>query len=137
MELETRERLKALKYEYIHALDLSDTDRFVSLFTEDAVFEASSYGTVKGHDGIREFINYRANDNRAYHHMATNPWLTVDDDTATGRWYYIVIKVDDNGAAEWGQGSYEDKYRRIEGEWKIASLIAERNYTVELPASFE
>lgn len=137
MDLEAREALKELKYRYIHALDQPNEDRFVSLFTENASFEASSYGTVEGHSGIREFIEYRASDDRAYHHMATNPVLSVDGDEATGRWYYIVIKVDADGAAEWGQGTYEDEYRRVDGEWKIASLSAARNYTVEVPAGFD
>lgn len=137
MDLRTREALKELKYEYIHALDQPDEDAFVDLFTEDAVFEASSYGTVEGHDGIREFVEYRADDDRMYHHMATNPVLSVDDDTASGRWYYIVIKVAESGTAEWGQGIYEDEYRAVDDEWKITSLTARRNYTIEVPAQFE
>lgn len=131
MDLEAREAIKELKYEYIDALDAPDPDRFVGLFTEDATFEAGSYGTVTGRDGVREFVDYRAADDRAYYHMATNPRIDVDGDEASAHWYYLVLKVADDGPTEWGQGTYEDEYRRVDGEWRIASLVARRNYTVE------
>lgn len=135
MDFETHEQLKQLKYEYIHALDQANKERFISVFTTDAVFAASSYGEVKGHDGLREFIEYRSNDKREYYHMATNPSLSVDGDTANGKWYYIIMKIAEDGTAEWGQGRYEDTYRKVGGEWKIQSLRAERNYTIEVPPS--
>jgi ketosteroid isomerase-like protein len=132
MDLEAREGIRELKYEYIHALDEPNVERFVELFTGDATFTAGTYGTVTGRDGIREFIEYRADDERAYHHMATNPVIEVDGDVATGRWYYIVIKVAEDGPAEWGQGTYQDAYRRVDGDWMIVELEARRNYTLKM-----
>lgn len=41
---------------YKHAIETGDTEAFLSLFTADAVYEDSVYGTFTGHDEIKRMF---------------------------------------------------------------------------------
>lgn len=122
-----------LKYAYCHHLDHGNVEAFMDLFTDDARFEVPNYGSGRGREAIRNFVTHvRDNDLPLLVHMATNPVIEIDGDEATGLWYYIVLIDDGDSDRSWGQGRWEDKYRRVDGTWKIESLHAARQYTASL-----
>ncbi|QLG60287.1 nuclear transport factor 2 family protein [Halorarum salinum] len=130
----TIEDIKRLKFKYCFHLDSTNTSEFVDLFTEDAKFDVPNYGSGEGKGAIREFITeIKSRDLELMAHMASNPLIEIDDNEATGKWYYIVIIEDDEGNVSWGQGRWEDTYRRVDDDWKISSLIAIRQFTREIP----
>jgi hypothetical protein len=51
--------------------------------------------------------------------------LHVDAGTGTGEWYLVVYYEKPDGAAGWVFGTYEDEYRRVDGEWKFATVLNE------------
>lgn len=126
----TLQRIKRLKYEYCRHLDSGNVSDFVDLFTEDAYVEVPNHEPCRGIEEVQEFItDVSGRDIDLMSHMASNPIVDVDGDEATGHWYYIVIIEDGDGQATWGQGRWEDRYRRVDGDWKIASLVATRQFT--------
>lgn len=129
----TLEKVKRLKHEYCYHLDNGNVGEFLTLFTDEASFEVPNYGAGSGIEDVRDFIEHVNSQNfQLLAHMATNPMLEIDGGEASGHWYYIVIIEDADGNASWGQGRWEDEYRRIDGDWKISSLVATRQFTAQL-----
>jgi len=132
-DLADKQAIRELKYRYGRATDEADGETFVDLFTEDATFDIGVYGTGSGQADLREFIEWVSDQEvEARAHNMTNPTITVDGDTATGDWYYVVLYEEPDGRVEFGQGYYEDEYRRVDGEWKISAMVAKRLITREL-----
>lgn len=55
------------------------------------------------------------------YHVALNPVIEVDGDTARADWYLNLLYILSDGTFGWRQGKYEDIYRKIDNEWKIES----------------
>jgi 3-phenylpropionate/cinnamic acid dioxygenase small subunit len=130
-ELYAREQLRELRYAYAHHLDAGEWDAWGSLFAPEARFEVhrpvppgDGPWTVRGREAITEFGASAIADAFEYSaHMMHNPRLAVDDDAATGRWYFDVFAAKPNGHVNWHQGIYEDDYRRVDGEWRFESVV--------------
>lgn len=128
-----RERIKDLKYRYLWAMDANDPDGVVGVFTEDAVFYGQHLKTKEpyirhqGHDELRAMVEARAErtDIDFINHRAYTPRLTVNGDTAHGDWYMTAIHSYPDGSVDLQFGYYADKYRRVDGEWRISHLTAE------------
>lgn len=130
---EDRTAIEELKHEYCYRLDSTDIDGFVDLFTEDARFDIAGIAEGEGHDQLREFITGIADrDLETLAHMVANPVLDIDGDTASGKWYYVVMIESGDGGVEWGQGRYDEEYRRVDGEWRISRITAARRHTVQV-----
>ena len=55
--------------------------------------------------------------------------IDVDGDTATGKWYlqdFLIVKG--HGVNIFGAAIYENKYAKINGEWKIKNIGYKRLY---------
>ncbi|WP_435361838.1 nuclear transport factor 2 family protein [Haloarchaeobius sp. DFWS5] len=130
--LEARGALKELKAAYCYSIDARDWDRLRSLFTSDAVLDFGGLGTYEGDDGldrfVREFVEANLDGSA---HMVHNPVLDVDGDTATGRWYVESPVTYADGSGGWRQGVYDDEYRRVDGEWRFASVQMRFLYTAD------
>ena len=66
-------------------------------------------------------------------HMVSNPVIDVAGSAAKGRWYvYCVIKKshEPGKGYTWLHASYEDTFRRENGQWRLASIKA---HTVHQP----
>jgi len=58
-------------------------------------------------------------------HISVNPIITIDGDVASIESYVVVIgRVDDPRVVL--AGRYEDRLRRVEGEWRFVSRRLER-----------
>ena len=58
-------------------------------------------------------------------HLALNPIIEVDDDTASGKWRLIMpATVITSGIKEarWLLGAYDDHYVRVDGVWMFKRL---------------
>lgn len=130
------ERIKRLKYAYFRCLDQKLWDDMFDLFTPDATaaYSGGKY-SFSGRDAIVGFM--RTNMSReAFHtsHRVHHPEIDIDRDDATGTWAMDDVNVDselDFYLA--GAGFYEDRYRRIDGEWKIAHTGYRRTFETITP----
>lgn len=103
-----------------------------NLFTDDATFEQGMGGVYAGRERIHEVIVRLAGGNpgpglpfgQLNEHFQLQPVITVDDAglTANGRWHELSMTGQFGARAEWGEGVYENAYRREGGVWKIAAL---------------
>jgi len=84
-QLEHREAIKQLRYEYGLYIDKQRFDEFVDLFTTDAICTYAGVGTFEGHDGLRELAGEFIGPNFVYScHLFHHPTIEIDGDTATG-----------------------------------------------------
>jgi ketosteroid isomerase-like protein len=130
-ELSDLEDLRNLRLDYTHHFDAGRLDALLALFTDDAVTDFGPFGVWSGHDEMRRgWSPYFASrgSNQGYHfgrHVCTNPQLHIDGDTATGNWFLIDISYYAHGSSVPRPdpvvlyGTYEDHYRRVDGQWRI------------------
>lgn len=115
--------IRTLRAAYGHHIDRGEWDAWVNLFTEDAVVDYGPYDRLEGHEDLAAFATKIIDDLFTYSmHLALMPMLEFDGDRATGRWYLLVLYSTADGDPGWLAGTYEDTYRRVDGEWKFAAV---------------
>lgn len=121
--LEDIEAIRKLKARYCLAVDVRDEEGFVSLFTEDAVWDGGSIGRYEGREAIRGFFRAIPQTLAFALHYVMNPIITVQGERATGTWYLLepCTTVKDNQAV-WGAARYEEEYVKVGGAWKFRRL---------------
>jgi uncharacterized protein (TIGR02246 family) len=138
--LEDRRAIDDLVTAYCLAIDERDLERFLSLFTEDAVLRhEDGVLSLKGLPSIRTYYTERfAGYGVTFHTPHLRMVHAVSEDEATG----VVT-----GHAEMSQGEdlvvaairYTDRYRRVEGRWLFAERVLGFWYYMkasELPTGF-
>lgn len=123
-----------LKAAYVQAFDERRFDNLMELFTDDAVVDISAYGLYhEGKENIRSAFEKRMQLPPSEMHVATSPLIAVDGDTATGRWYLLWSGHTDRSFLEkygavYGSGFYDDKFRRVDGRWRIQEIVVGFTY---------
>ena len=122
--IEDLEKIKKLHQHYINLMDNLQYQEVLDLFTEDATVEVRNSGVKRGRKEMSEIYidtlaRLRGTD-RFEGHMAIEPDITVDGDTAEGTW--IIYMLFSRPTIQWVQGINECKYRKENGEWKISKL---------------
>jgi len=130
-ELRDLREIERLKASYCHLVDSRSWKELEALFTQDAVCDYGFFGHYEGRDqvvhGFFEEVVAAASSFMA--HMVHNPVIDLADDTATGKWYLTAQTTNQpSGRAVWVMGIYRDRFRRVEGHWRIASIEFEFKY---------
>lgn len=121
MSLEEEHAVRQLKHEYCYAIDGGRYEEWASLFTEDGRFVRGSDDAFEGYDELYAFASEQFDPLfETVTHLVTNPVIQVGGDEATGRWYLVFVYETADGDVGWSQARYEDAYRRVDGEWRIA-----------------
>ena len=122
--LESIEAIRQLKARYCEICDDDHNPELITtIFTEDGVWEGKGIGRAEGHAEIRELFEGFQKAIKFSQHMVQNPIIDVDGDTASGRWYFFgTFKYYRNDQARWQAARFHETYRKVDGEWKIASL---------------
>lgn len=122
--LEDAEKIKKLHQKYINLMDNLEYEEVLDLFTEDAEVEVRNLGVKKGKKELREiYIDVLAKNRgskRFDGHMAVEPDITVNGDTASGTW--LIYMLFSKPEIQWVQGKNECEYKKVNGEWKICKL---------------
>lgn len=122
-----------LKYAYCQHIDHHQPEELAELFTDDAyigVTGRTGIGSFEGREEIEAWCRRVPRADRSLH-IAMCPRITITDTTATGKWNYSVYLLSD-GQIELGLGEYDEQYRLERNEWRIASRIANRVFTIPL-----
>lgn len=133
MELERRikiledvEEIKKLKHKYLRCLDGKLWDEMEDCFIEEV--KTSYFNDEIKLDGREATMNFfRAglvDDIVAIHHAHQPEIEITGDDTAKGTWGLYNFLMDKSG--NWAQrvgGIYHEEYIRVDGTWKIRSII--------------
>jgi hypothetical protein len=126
------EAIKRVKYAYLRCIDQKLWAELRELFTEDAVasYSGGKYH-LEGRDDIVAFLE-RNMGAPTFHssHRVHHPEIDLTGpDTALGTWAMddVVIMTDWNVTVR-GAAFYRDEYRKVGGDWKIASTGYKRTY---------
>lgn len=124
------EDIRQLKYRYLRALDLKLWDEFADTLTEDVQTNYGAHLTVDGRDKVVDFMRASLGPAIITVHQVHHPEITVDGDTATGRWYLEdKVIVTEQRMLLTGACFYEDEYRRgADGAWRISKTGYVRSY---------
>lgn len=130
MDLEEIEAIRQLKYRYFRLLD---TKRFVELgelLTDDATTSYQSGElSYQGRDAIVAFLEESlGNGDIVTMHNGHHPEIELmSPTTAKGTWYLedrVVVRAMDFELV--GTLLYDDRYAKVDGEWKIRHTGYER-----------
>ena len=121
--IEDIEAIRKLKARYCLYVDQPNEDAWVSLFTEDAVWETDQFGVHQGREAIRPLFRSIPGFLSFAVHYVTNPIIEVDGDGATGNWLLLEPCTFIQGdQPTWGAARYEEQYVKLSGEWKFKRL---------------
>jgi hypothetical protein len=115
-----------LQAAYGYYVDKGRWDEAADLFAPDATIELAGRGVYVGQDRVRAYLHHLPPYGRGvlYNHMQLQPVIHIDCDagTAKGRWRSFMMVGALGAEARWGEATYENEYRRIDGQWRIALL---------------
>lgn len=127
--------IQNLQAAYGYYVDKGLWDKAADLFAPDGTLELAGRGVFKGRDRVREYLHHLPpyGYGTLYNHMQLQPVIHVDSlaGTAKGRWRSFMMVGSLGREARWGEATYENEYRRIDGEWKISLLHGYMNIYVE------
>ena len=131
--LEDIEAIRRLKGKYAYFADTKDVPGFMSLVADDAVWEFGKWGgRYEGKEAIRKFSEDVTLKNYSlmlhnFHEVS----IEVKGDIATGIWYFLVPATSvKEERAEWLGGMYEEKYVKVNGEWKFKEVVTDMKFAV-------
>ncbi|MFE1951064.1 nuclear transport factor 2 family protein [Streptomyces sp. NPDC059524] len=120
-----------LVLDLVRRLDLGEPSTVAELFTEDGVWEWPYDGRrVEGREALRAYFGGRPAD-RLSRRLCTNVLVTVDSpDSASATTYFATYRVDGYTQGTMvptrlpsNVGHYEDRFRRVDGEWLLAHRV--------------
>jgi ketosteroid isomerase-like protein len=123
-KLEAINEIRNLMADYTHYFDTGwegagrDAVKVGALFTEDAVWGGDT-GGQKGRARIESWCARFGHTAHMSLHIAMNPKIEVDGDSAQGAWNGLIPMVTPDGQALWVGGRYECKFLRTEEGWRI------------------
>ncbi len=119
------EAIKQLKARYFRYMDLHWWPELRGLFTDDAVFELGEITPSPSSPDEFLALAQHLGDMMSVHHGHMPEIEIVDATTAHGIWSMFDL-VEPSSTSGFpvltGFGHYTEDYRRVDGEWRIASL---------------
>lgn len=140
LEVEVRaardfQAVQNLQAAYGYYVDKGLWDQAADLFAEDATLELAGRGVYVGRERVRAYLHHLPpyGHGMLYNHMQLQPVIHVDSaaGTAKGRWRSFMMVGSLGNEARWGEATYENEYKRVNGEWKIALLHGYMNIYVD------
>jgi hypothetical protein len=121
--LEDVEAIRRLQVRYAELCDDGfDPDAILALFTPDGVWDCGEFGRFVGEE-MRDYWKETGRTTTLSLHYMTNHVVDVDPsgNEATGR-CYMFGAVTRDGAAQWMAVRYDERYRKVGGEWRFAEM---------------
>ncbi len=117
-----------VKARYCRTLDSKDWENYTELFTKDYVLDLSEdtrMAPIEGRDAAMAFVKTSIG-NTITSHQVHIPLIELDEDGANVIWPLqdrLIWNPPKNGLASLtGYGQYHERYKKVNGEWKIARL---------------
>lgn len=132
---EDREAIKELKAQYARCADAVFNEpgaasalAMANLFTDDGTLDLGPLGRFSGRQGLVSAFESGLPANTAWSvHYMMNPILRINGMEANGSWYfliYYVAKAESQPGPAQLYGTYADKYKKVNGVWRIQESIA-------------
>ncbi|HEV7716120.1 MAG TPA: nuclear transport factor 2 family protein [Steroidobacteraceae bacterium] len=129
-QLEDERAIENLQRSYGFYVDKALWKEAADLFADDGTLEIGGRGVFVGKPRILQYLTWLAPDGlvrgKLFNHLQLQPIVHVapDGNTALGRWRFLAEVGEDQKSAIWGGGTYENRYVKQDGVWKIQSLHA-------------
>jgi hypothetical protein len=131
--LEALEAIRDLKARYARGSDAvlrgggrEQAVALANLFTEDATGDYGAFGQFSGRASLQHAFEVVIPSGFTWStHLILSSVLDVHGDTGEGTWYFVVHaqpRSPENAPMTTFYGHYEEKYRKVNGAWKIAAL---------------
>lgn len=115
-----------LQAAYGYYVDKGLWDDATDLFAPDGTLEIAGRGVYVGRERVRRYLHALPAYGRGtlFNHMQLQPVIHIapDGETAQARWRTFIHIAFLGKEARWGEATYENAYRRIDGTWHIAKL---------------
>jgi hypothetical protein len=135
--IEALEAIRQLKHRYLNACDLKEVEIIRDCFaTGEILIDYGPIGCFSDRDRFVDLYQRLACHARVKDlHHGSNPEIElISEDTATGRWGLFYFNLDgETGATLQLGGVYYDRYRCIDGQWKIVATRFERLQELSSP----
>jgi ketosteroid isomerase-like protein len=127
--LEDIQAIKDLHREYMFWVNECDWNKVIDCFTEDCSANIGKHGLRSGKASLEKLFKIDIQNNNKGKgrdaHFVTQPVISVQGDQANGHWLmYVMISDPETGKAlRWANGRHDVEYVRVNGIWKIHSII--------------
>lgn len=135
--LESESALRRLAAEYCHGADKWNLERFLGVWTDDAVWVLSDVVSYVGRDAIARVVERQWEAFVRYSHWTTNHVVEVVGDHATGECDVDVTVLLHSGRWVRGGATYVDEYRRVDGRWLISRRDVRHRFDIDAPPTDE
>src|SRR4051812_16430117 len=126
------EDIKQLKYRYYRFLDMRDWESFKTVWTEDAVMDVNSEhrilnteeGLYHGPEAITRFARKAIGEGTTIDHAIMPEIDILSSTTARAIWVQedrVTWPANHPNRSLHGHGHEHETYRKIDGQWRIAS----------------
>ena len=131
------EAIKQLKFRYFRLLDQKRIDELGELLADDCTvsYNMGRYGASSRAETIEFLRASMTKTTLLTLHQGYHPEIEILSATeATGTWYLhdIVVNLEEKTRLE-GGAFYQDRYRKIDGEWKFTHTGYRRTFEVSQP----
>lgn len=138
-ELESRNAIAELAFNYCHGFDKREFERFLSIWWEDCVWDIGPpFGHFSGHEGVREAVLKVLWPAWSQTQHVTSNLVIEFHDPDSAR---AICDVDcmglltDSSDATFVGATYYDELRRRNGVWKIAQRAVTIHYLNGFPGT--
>ncbi|MNZ54012.1 Bile acid 7-alpha dehydratase [compost metagenome] len=136
--LEALDAIRQLKHRYLNACDLKEVEAIRNCFAEgEVLIDYGPLGVFRERDSFVALYRELACHERVIdlHHGANPEIELLGEDEARARWALAYSNLDgESGATRRLGGFYEDRYRCIDGQWRIVETVFRAHFLVERPA---
>ena len=129
------EQIRQVKYRYLRTLDTKQWDDFEACFVPEATGDYNGL-VFDDRAALVDYMRSNLGEGLITLHQVHHPEITVDGDTATGRWYLqdkVIVPAFDYYLE--GAAFYEDRYVRTPQGWRVSHTGYRRTY--EMTASLK
>ena len=137
-ELADRDAIRDLARYYAHYVWERDIPAIAALFAEDGEMDTPDLPTISGREAIIEAYGKMLTEDE-FHPFVHNHVIELDGDVATGT-CYLDLRCTVAGRDLLSSGVYDDRYVRVDGEWKFSyrkvtmcAFVPVRGATAEKP----
>ena len=117
-----------LKYRYLRTLDTKQWDEFEACFLPTVTADYNGL-TFADRDALVGYMRENLGPGTITMHQVHHPEITVDGDTATGRWYLQDrVIVEALRFMLEGAAFYEDRYTRTPDGWRVSHTGYRRTF---------
>ena len=122
--------ISQLKYRYLRSLDTKDWDSFAACFVPEATGDYNGL-VFADRAALVDYMRQNLGEGMLTLHQVHHPDITIDGDTAVGRWYLQDrVVVEAYKFMLEGASFYEDRYVRTPEGWRVSHTGYQRTHEI-------